>query len=106
MLNATRQVGTVPDEDLRAHHAELNAKGNQILIEYLTADLDLGFSFARLSKLERALNEAASKQAQIYAQQVIKTVKNFRHRVKDDEIVKEIEKRLAELDSVILELSS
>jgi hypothetical protein len=88
-------------DDFKSRLAELRAKGDQALIDFLRADLDLGLTFVRLSQIERGLDEPASKQARFNAEQVIETVKNFRNRLKDDERAREIEQRLAELESLV-----
>ncbi|MDQ2946757.1 MAG: hypothetical protein M3Y27_12560, partial [Acidobacteriota bacterium] len=61
--------------------AELRAKGDQSLMDFLKADLDLGFTFARLSQLEQGLDEPASKQARHNAERVIETVRRFHDRI-------------------------
>ena len=86
--------------------AELRAKGDKALMDFLKADLDLGFTFARLSQLERGLDEPASKRARHNAERVIETVRRFRDRIIDGEQVQAIESRLADLELLVYQIQS
>ena len=86
--------------------AELRAKGDKALMDFLKADLDLGFTFARLSQLEQRLDEPTSKQARHNAERVIETVRRFRDRIIDGEQVQAIESRLADLELLVYQIQS
>ena len=50
-------------DDLQLSLSELRAKGDKALLDFLKAELDLGFTFVRLAQIEKGLDEAASEQA-------------------------------------------
>lgn len=86
--------------------AELHAKGDKALMDFLKADLDLGFTFAHLSLLEKGLDEPASKQARHNAERVIETVWRFYDRIIEEEQVHAIERRLTELELLVSQIQS
>lgn len=96
-----RQVRNQPGGYMDLNLAEVRAKGDKALMDFLTADLDLGFTFAQLSQLEKTLDEPASKQARHHAQRVIVTVGHFSDRLADEEQVHAIKRRLAELEQLV-----
>ena len=86
--------------------AELRAKSDKALMDFLESDLNLGFTFARLSLLEQGLDEPAAKRARHNAEGVIETVTRFRNRIVEAEQVHAIESRLAELELLVSQIQS
>ena len=75
-------------------------------MDFLQADLDLGFTFARLSLLEQALDEPALEQARHNAERVMETVRRFSDRIAEAEQVHAIESRLTELELLVSQIQS
>lgn len=80
--------------------------GGKALIDFLNADLDLGFTFAQLSQLEQGLDEPASKRAMCNAERVIETVRRFSDLIVEGEQVHAIESRLAKLELFVSQIQS
>ena len=77
----------------------LRAKSQELLIAFLDTDLDLGFTFARLSKSH--LDSGASEASKRKALKVVETAKHFRNRIEDAQSSRRISDRIADLEQVI-----
>lgn len=86
--------------------AELQAKSDKALVDFLRTDLDIGFTYVRLAQTEERLQDRAGREEAILnAIRAIDTVKYFSPRIRGEEQVQEIETRLAELKQLVSMLS-
>jgi hypothetical protein len=79
----------------------LRERADLSLIAFLTAELDLGFTFARTTTIEGDIDQAGVERARELAEQALETVYRFQARIADHEKRLEIQGRACELEKLI-----
>ena len=79
----------------------LRERADLSLIAFLSAELDLGFTFAQTTKIEADIDQAGVEPARELAEQALETVYQFQARIADNEKRREIQERAGELEKLI-----
>jgi hypothetical protein len=81
--------------------AELDVRSQELLIDFLTADLNLAFTFLDTARLEAGFDDSHSQAALEKAVTALNTVRYFQGHVEDPTAGSKIQTRAIELEAAI-----
>jgi hypothetical protein len=84
------------------HHRGGTGDSIQTLVDFLRADLELGFTFAKLAKTEKEIGDPQGfQQARQNAVKTVETARNLEGRLPPSETSEAIKARRAELERIL-----